>query len=257
MPLEMRVGANADLDEGVTWLASPDTGTTLRLEAKHLPVGDTFRHVEIELPALGHGDALAGAEHCFHEVHVQGVAHILAAQAEPGAWTARSSLAEQVREDIAESELGPTRTATPGPSVLVGAAGLARGIDLAAVIGLLARWIAQDLVGRAHALESFVRADVAGIEVRMQLLGQLAVCAADLVFRRRPCQTKYGVGVFGHVAVRVSGHSQIISTSHSSLWPNFVKRAPSIGLAQICDRQAKAPRARALTRYAHLSPGWD
>src|SRR3546814_8241474 len=62
---------------------------------------------------------------------------------------------------------------------------LSAGVDLAAVEALTLLGIAQDAVSLGDLLELLLDGLVARVDVRVQLLGQLAVGALDLVFRGR------------------------------------------------------------------------
>src|SRR5205807_1188408 len=71
----------------------------------------------------------------------------------------------------------------------------ARGIDLAAIeTGSLVR-IAQQIVSRGDLLECFLGLLVAGIEVRVQLLGQFAVRFLYLLLRCLPFHSQYLIWV--------------------------------------------------------------
>src|SRR5262245_66355926 len=59
-----------------------------------------------------------------------------------------------------------------------------RGIDLALVEARALLRVAYEVIGRGDLLEFLLRLLVAWIEVRMQLLRQLAVGLTDLVLRR-------------------------------------------------------------------------
>src|SRR5262249_44698287 len=117
-----------------------------------------------------------------------------------------AAAAEEIGKEVAEPEVlaaGSARAPAERPAgvrTLIGATRLAVGVDLAAVVLAALRRVADDVVGRRNALEALLRArPVAGIEIGMQLLGELTVGAADLLIRRVTRHAKHRIGVFGHL----------------------------------------------------------
>ena len=109
---------------------------------------------------------------------------------------AAAALAEDPRQDVVHPvHVGEARVAgidmgsvplREVPIVALAGAFGARGIDLAAIeTGALVR-IAQEIVSGRDLLECFLGLLVAGIEVRVQLLGQLAVRFLYLLLRCLP-----------------------------------------------------------------------
>ena len=110
-----------------------------------------------------------------------------------GPWRTGALGAKHRAEKVAERLVAPaarlgTRTAVTAAGVAfgmiaiggLGGALVPGGVDLAA-IELAARFgIGQQLVGDRHALEDFLGLGIAGIEVGMMLLGQLAISPANV-----------------------------------------------------------------------------
>ncbi len=93
----------------------------------------------------------------------------------------------------------PAERAAARVGAMEAAPRLAGGVDLAAVELLALLGIADDLVGRRHLLEALLRRGAIGrIEVGMQLLGELAIGAADVVLARSARHAQNHVGIFGH-----------------------------------------------------------
>jgi hypothetical protein len=115
---------------------------------------------------------------------------------------------EQVGEQVggvAEVLVTGCRVIAPGPAgvgvlaiiALLRALGTG-GVDLAAVeAGALFR-VAQQVVGGRDILELVRRLGVARVEVRMELLGELAVSLVNLVLGRALGNAQDLVGVFAH-----------------------------------------------------------
>ena len=147
----------------------------------------------------------------LQEVDLQAVACVPAANTERAArLPAPPHGAEQVGKDVAETEVVAAR-ASPAPACPASrraAAGvgavetaprLAGRVDLAAVELLALLGIADDLVGRRHLLEPLFRGGAIGrIEVGVQLLGELAIGAADVVLARGARHAQNQIGIFGH-----------------------------------------------------------
>ena len=106
---------------------------------------------------------------------------------------------------------GPARERPAfGIGAMEAAPGLARGIDLAAVVLLALLRVADDLVGARHLLEALLRGDlrVSGVQVGMQLLGQLAIGAANVVFARVARHTQNHIGIIGHSSAPIPAQAQ-------------------------------------------------
>ena len=147
--LELRMRAHLDLDQRIAWLAAVEAGAALALEPQNLPVLHALGHSEIQHATAGHRHAFARALNCLQEVDLQGVADVAAADADAKSLPPRATgTAKYLREDVGESEVfergSPSSSSAPptewpGASralvlILVSAPGLARGIDLAAII---------------------------------------------------------------------------------------------------------------------------
>jgi len=128
-------------------------------------------------------------------------------------WSPATST-EEIGKDIAEPEFlamtgaagaAAERSASARLRTLIAAPRLAIGVDLAPVVLLALHRIADDVVGGGHFLETlFRRGGIARIEIGMQLLGQLAIDAANLLVRRVARHAQYLVGVLGHLVVSPS-----------------------------------------------------
>ena len=190
-------------------------GRALALQAQHLPVRYALGDREVEHPAVRHGHPLLGARGGFQEVDLQRVAHVAAARGEgPVRLSPARAPPEEVGEDVAEAEVvaGPAAAGAPAERpgsarvrALEAAAGLAVGVDLAAVVLLALHRIADDVVGGGDLLEPLLGGGLVDrIEIGMQLLGQLAIGAANLFVRRVARHAQHLVGVLGHLVASPS-----------------------------------------------------
>src|SRR5581483_4049260 len=124
--------------------------------------------------------------------------------------------AEEIREDVTEAGFIPASgTGTPAERARAGVrprpARLAVGVDLAMVVLPALHRVADDVVGGRDLLEPLLRrAAVAGIDVGMQLLGQLAIGPANLLVGRIARHSQHLVGVLGHIPSPSSLHSAIL-----------------------------------------------
>jgi hypothetical protein len=95
--------------------------------------------------------------------------------------------------------------ATGADAIAAAARQIAETVDLAAIVLLALHRIADDVVGGGHLLEALFRCGgIARIEIGMQLLGQLAIDAANLLVRRVARHAQYLVGVLGHLVASPS-----------------------------------------------------
>jgi hypothetical protein len=147
---------------------------------------------------------------------MEGVAHVAAAGREGAAGVAarRPSAPEEVGEDVAEAELLATRGragtsaegSAAGIGTLVAAPRLAVGVDLAPVVLLALLGVADDVVGGGNLLELLLGGVAVGrVQVGMQLLGELAVDAANLLVGRIARHAQHLVGVLGHLQLPIPG----------------------------------------------------
>ena len=147
----------------------------------------------------------------LQEIDLQAVARVPAANTERAARLAAPPHgAEQVGKDVAEAEVVAVgaRPASASPARRRAAAGvgavetatrLAGSVDFATIELLALLGIADDLISRRDLLEPLFRGGAIGrIEVGMELLGELAIGATDLVFARGARHAKNHVGIFGH-----------------------------------------------------------
>ena len=74
----------------------------------------------------------------------------------------------------------------------------AGGVDLAAIVACPLFRIADQVIGRGDCLEFLLRRPVAGIEVGMQRLGELAVGSANLIRRGLLLHAQDGIGILAH-----------------------------------------------------------
>ena len=70
-----------------------------------------------------------------------------------------------------------------------------RGVDLSSVVAAALLRVRQKVVGRRNLLEPLLGALVAGVEVRMQFLGQFPVSRADFIGRRGLGDAQHFIGV--------------------------------------------------------------
>ena len=139
----------------------------------------------------------------------EAVAGVGPAHAEGAAPPARA-LAEQAAEEVAD--IGEILEAPPAAAIGVGAgpgsleiavemlarALIAGGVDLAPVEAGALVLVAQEVIGGGDGLEPVLGLLVAGVEIGMQLLGELAVGLPDLV--------QAGVALDAQCLVRVGSH---------------------------------------------------
>ena len=97
----MSVCTNLYFNERVSSCATIVTGATLALEAKHLPICNTFGHSQVKDAALGERHALLGSNDRFKKINFKCVAQILPLCSKPvcartGAPGARPILPEDV-----------------------------------------------------------------------------------------------------------------------------------------------------------------
>ena len=179
-----------------------------------MAVGDAGRNGDIERAPVGQGNACLGAIHTVEEFNLEAVLRVLPAQgvAPPAGTPARASpLAEQIAEEIAEgADILVARGRAIARALL--AAGifavvallrrlLAGGVDLAAVVAAALLLVAEDAIGRRDLLELLLGRLVAGVEVRMQLLGELAIGLGDVLGLGGLGDADYGIEVFCHRSI--------------------------------------------------------
>ena len=168
------------------------------LEAQHLTVVDPGRYRHIERLAVRHCHHLVCAVHRIEKVDLKRVADVLRRHAEIAAFAAST---EEIGEDVV-IEIGAAAAARPGrrSAAAVARARIGLGIlaievplrltlgtrlvDLAGVIALALVGVADDVVGGVDFFEALFRLWLAGIEIRMRILGGLAVSLVDVVLQR-------------------------------------------------------------------------
>ena len=157
------------------------------------PCVDAGGDGHVERAAVGKRDALLGAVHRLEEIDLEPILRILPAHGEAlTAGAARpASPAEQIAEQIGEAaEILVARGRAIARAVL--AAGifavvallrplLPACVDLAGVVAPALLGIAENVVGGGDLLELLLGRLVPGIEVGVQLLGELAVGLDDVL----------------------------------------------------------------------------
>jgi hypothetical protein len=188
------------------------------ISAQDAAVLHTFRHVKVEHPTLGQGDALFGAGYRFDKIDFQGVTHILATERRgrlglPGARSPRA--AKHALKDITKPEIIAARLPPPCPALrLIRAPGFARSVNLATVKFTPPVDIAEELVGRRHAFKPLGGGLVVRVHIGVQSLCKLAKCPCNIFLRRIPRHPEKGVGIVRN------------SLRHSSLRRVWVGFAP-------------------------------
>src|SRR5690606_33427361 len=105
LPREKGMRLDTDLDQRIARLAAIDAGIALVAQPDLLTVGETGRNGDVELLAVGHGEAPLGAAGSVHEGDLQAEAAVGAAlrhggAARAGTGTAAAHLAENLVEDV-------------------------------------------------------------------------------------------------------------------------------------------------------------
>src|SRR5262249_39171963 len=164
----------------------------LALEANGLTCLDAGRKGQIERAAIGKRDAFFGAVDRFEEADLEPILRILPPHGEAlTAATCPSPSAEQIAEQVGEAaEILVARSRAVTGAIL--AAGifaviallltlLAARVDLAEIVAAPLLGIAEDVVSRCDLFELVFRRLVPGVKIRVELLGELAVCLGDVL----------------------------------------------------------------------------
>src|SRR5690606_18533282 len=120
----------------------------------------------------------------------------------------RALVAEDAGQDILEIDaaaLEPTPTATHAAHIvemLVLRFFIAFGVNLASVVAPALHLVGQEVIGGAHLLEAVGHVGLAGIEVRVKLLGQLAVRRLDFLFGGRLGDAQNLVWILHHATIQ-------------------------------------------------------
>src|SRR5262249_44836733 len=124
------------------------------------------------------------------------------------------------------------------------APGLARGVDLAPIVLLALLRVADNAIGVGDLLEALLGgAAVGGVEIGVQLLGELAVGATNVVLGSGPRHAQHHVGVVGHPCSSIPAVFNPGHIARCRLWRLYAKRA----------RRARGHRER-LTKRAPPHP---
>ena len=201
-----------DLHQRVAGRPLAGRGRALALEAQRLAVLDAGRDRHVQRAALGQGDGANRPVDGVEKRHVQFVMQVGAGGAAHLLPLLLAAAPQELGEDVVA--LGEIGVALGAFVRMPRAAGVfaivaplrrgllgARGVDLAGVVAAPLVRVGQEVVGRRHFLEPLLGVLVAGIEVRMQFLGQLPVGLADLLGGRGLGEAEDLVGVF-HADVR-------------------------------------------------------
>ncbi len=210
------MGGDAQLDQGVAGPAA--AWIALALQPQHLAVGRALGDGDVQRASVREGDAPLAALHRLFDAeldfgaHVAAALRLAAAEAEAGAAPAA---AQDLRQDVAEfaafevpleaavalpAALEAARERAPGAERAFARAEAAHGlapvrIDLAGVVLLALVLVAEDVERGRHLLEALLGRLVAGVLVRVQLLGQLAERLADLVGAGAPRHAEFLIKV--------------------------------------------------------------
>src|SRR5262249_34702110 len=167
---------------------------------------------DVERAPVWQGDARLGAVHRVEEIDFKAILGIGPAHRESSTATSAlahaATLAEQIAEQVAEGAdiLEARRRAIARPVLASGIFAvvvllwplLPRRVDLAPVVPPALLGIAKDVVGGGDLLEHLLGRLVAGIEVGMQFLGELAIGLGDVPGTRRLRHAKNCIEVFCH-----------------------------------------------------------
>ena len=186
----MRV--DVDLHQRVARFAAAEPGMPLAAQPQRLAVLQPRGDRDIQRLAISHHDALLGPVDGFREFHRHGVADVRALGF--GAATAPAEyLGEQVLLVVGPRPLPAALIPGAGAGLGVLAVELALGllplgagcVYLAGVESGTLLLVANDIVSGCDLLEAGFRPLVAGMQVRVVLLGEPAIGLADLLLRRR------------------------------------------------------------------------
>ena len=207
---EDRVRLHRHLDEGIAGRRAAAARQALALQAQGLAGVGAGRQLHVQRLAVGQLQALLGAEHRFQERHAHLIADIGALQLDRcrrGPCRSRRSRRTGRRRIRSSSTSKPKLRAAallrrPPPGRTAGiartrAAGRSRRSRRGRIC---AAWsaIAQEIVGGGGLLELRLDLLVAGIEVGVQLLGELAIGALDVLVARAARHAQDFVRI-GHV----------------------------------------------------------
>src|SRR5690606_28313498 len=164
---------------------------------------------DVQRPAIGKGDAPHGAEDGVLEADLQLRPDVLPPAAEtaagpgPGAGHAAEHAEQVVQIDALEAraEARPAGRAAAPPAGEAAKLLAAVRVDLAAIEFPALLLVPEDVERPGHPLETFLGFRIAGIAVRVQLLGQLAEGLADLVLAGVSGDAKFLVGIARHSSV--------------------------------------------------------
>ena len=191
---EAAVRADLDLDQQVARRPSPDPGTALAPQAEHLPIARSGRHRDVQGRAVRQGQPLGRAVDRLQEVQRQPATQVPAAHPHAAGVAAGTGTAEKPGQQVVRirqvREAGVARVSMRPGVGLPGEVAVemrplrplgARGVDLAAVEARALVGVPEQVVGRRYPLEPLLGRAVARVEVRVQLPGQTAIGAADLL----------------------------------------------------------------------------
>ncbi len=204
---EQRVCPDSDGHQGIARRLSADPGSALALEAQDAAVAGAGGNGEIQDLAVRHGDAALGAVGGVQELHLHLVVQVGPTPAAPT--TAGPASAEEIGKEIRHVgeilvsggtviALAPVRLGIVAIESMLGPL-RAGGVDFAAVVaGPLLR-IVQEVVGGGDLLEALFGRAVAGVEIGVQLLGELAVGLLDVALRSGLFDAENAVGIVRHL----------------------------------------------------------
>jgi hypothetical protein len=178
------VRADLQFDQRIAGLPAPDARPALALQTQHLALDHARGHVDVQRLALGQQDPLLDPVHRLEEIDFEMVAVVHAAHVE----AATGGAAEHVAENITELAEIIRRLIAAGTSVAIVAPRrlTAAPVDFTGIVPLALVGIAEDVERCGDALEFFLGRRIPRIAVRMILLRELAISAANFVMCRCP-----------------------------------------------------------------------
>ena len=200
------MGAHLEFHQRIARHAALHAGAALPLKPHDLAVIDPGWDVHIDGAALGQRYPPLGPDYGIQEINVQGEANVAPAHARirtraSSATAITKARPEQIGENVPKiKSIGASTSAGMGARALTGPpserhALVAVGVNLAAVEAALAGWVRKQIESGRGALEPLLGRAVAGAHIRVQLLGELAVRAANIVGGRASAYAECGIRV--------------------------------------------------------------
>ena len=186
------MGCDVHFDQRIAGRAAAKAGAALASEPQHLTVFDPGRYRYVEPFLGGERQPLLAAGRRRDEIDGQGEMPVGAARPEPRSRLAASPAARRAerREQILQIAqihlafglVSPPLSAFRMASIIAARRPLGAGfVDFTPVVPRPLVGIGEQIVGGGDRLEARFRFGFAGVQIRVKLLGELAIDLADLV----------------------------------------------------------------------------